>query len=210
MDDVAATCCPSVRLPRGGLVVAAPDVVGYHATSLAVLWPAIAARAGVALDHRGTRRLTEFTTRSRPGAVMPLSGGWEVVRGAGEFALRRVLPAVPGPTSLPLAGALRWGRWCFVADGHAPADDPWSAVLPVAPLVVRAWRNVDRVQERAGRVRVKRLLHEAGIPASERDGWPVVVAGEAIVWIPGVSRARAATARSGRPGVSFRCEPSDG
>lgn len=214
MDAVALACCPSRPSPRGGLVVAAPLLLGYHAASLAVLWPAIAARVGVALDARGTRRLTEFTTRSRPGAVMPLSGGWEVVRGAEAFELRRVPPAAPGPTPLPLTGALRWGRWCFITDGRARPGDPWSAELPAGPLAVRAWRETDRVPEHGGRVRVKRLLAEAGIAASERSGWPVVVAGEgegeAIVWIPGVSRARAATARSGRPGVSFRCEPSDG
>lgn len=214
MDDIAAACCPSRSTAGGGLVVAAPDLVGYHATSLAVLWPAIVARVGLALDHRGTRRLAEFTTRSRPGAVMPLSGGWEVVRGAEEFELRRVPPAVPGPTPLPLTGAMRWGRWCFMADEPAAADDPWAAELPSGmPLTVRAWRDADRVPERGGLVRVKRLLAEAGIAASDRAGWPVVVAGEAeeaIVWIPGVSRARAATARSGRPGVCFRCEPSDG
>ena len=210
MDAVAAECCPSRPTPGGGLLVAVSGLRGYDAASLAVLWPAIAARAGLALDHRGTRRLAEFTIVGGPGAVMPLSGAWVVVRGEDAFELRRTRPAVPKPSPLPLSGALRWGRWCFYI-GEVEADGPWGAILPGGlPLTVRSWEPTDRLHVGTGLVRVKRLLAEAGIGAADRAGWPVVVSGDAIVWIPGVSRARAATARSGRPGVSIRCEPSDG
>jgi len=141
---------------------------------------------------------------------MPLSGAWVVVRGEDAFELRRTRPAVPKPSPLPLSGALRWGRWCFYI-GEVEADGPWGAILPGGlPLTVRSWEPTDRLHVGTGLVRVKRLLAEAGIGAADRAGWPVVVSGDAIVWIPGVSRARAATARSGRPGVSIRCEPSDG
>ena len=211
MDAIAEACCPSVDGIGGGLVVAASSLVGYDAASLAVLWPAIAARVGLALDRRGTRRLAEFTTRSRSGSVMPLSGGWQVERTRDAFALRLGQPPVPGPSPLPLAGSATWGRWVFRSGGTVAADDPWTALVPAErPLMVRAWAAADRMPVGDARVRVKRLLVEAGIPAADRAGWPVVVAGEAIVWIPGVSRARAATARSGRPGVCFRCEPSNG
>jgi tRNA(Ile)-lysidine synthase len=57
--------------------------------------------------------------------------------------------------------------------------------------------------------RVKGLLRDAGIDAGRRAGWPVVLAGEEIVWIPGVRRSLAATARSGRPVVRYFCEPLD-
>ena len=211
MDAIAEACCPSVEGVGGGLVVAASSLVGYDAASLAVLWPAIAARVGLALDRRGTRRLGEFTTRSRPGSVMPLSGGWQVERTRDAFTLRRGQPPVPGPSPLPLAGSATWGRWVFRSGGTVAPDDPWTARVPAErPLTVRAWAAADRMPVGDALVRVKRLLVEAGVPAADRAGWPVVVAGEAIVWIPGVSRARAATARSGRPGVCFRCEPSNG
>lgn len=211
MDDLAAARCPSHLTPDGRLVVAASQLVGYDAASLAVLWPAVVARAGLALDQRGTRRLAEFTTRGRPGAVIPLAGGWRVERTADAFVLRRVERAVPAPSALPAAGPVSWGRWNFLPGGSAVPDDPWTAVVPAGePVLVREWVVSDRMTVGTGAVRVKRLLAEAGIPAADRVGWPVVVAGDAIVWIPGVSRARAATARSGRPGVSFRCEPSNG
>ncbi|HEU5175336.1 MAG TPA: tRNA lysidine(34) synthetase TilS [Gemmatimonadaceae bacterium] len=211
MDAIAEACCPSVAATGGGLVVAASSLVGYDAASLAVLWPSIAARVGLALDRRGTRRLAEFTKGGGAGAVMPLSGGWLVERTPVAFALRRVPQPAPGPSPLPLTGSATWGRWIFRSGGTVATDDPWGAVVPAGrPLMVRAWAAADRMPVGDATVRVKRLLVEAGIPAADRAGWPVVVAGEAIVWIPGVSRARAATARSGRPGVCFRCEPSNG
>jgi tRNA(Ile)-lysidine synthetase-like protein len=211
MDAIAEACCPSVEASGGGLVVAASSLVGYDEASLAVLWPAIAARVGLALDRRGTRRLAEFTTRGGAGAVMPLSGGWQVQRTPEAFVLRRGQQPVPGPSPLPLAGSATWGRWIFRSGGIVAPDDPWTALVPAEPtLLVRAWAAADRMPVGDAKVRVKRLLVEAGIPAADRAGWPVVVAGEVIVWIPGVSRARAATARSGRPGVCFRCEPSNG
>ncbi len=69
--------------------VAAPDLAGYDPKTLAVLWPVLAARAGVMLDRRGTSRLTQFTTTGRVGGVIQLSGGIEVVRTRFSFVFRR-------------------------------------------------------------------------------------------------------------------------
>ena len=60
----------------------------FRADALAMLWPAIAARAGVALDWRGTERLVAFTRTGRAGAKIPLSGGAEVGRTAPTFVVR--------------------------------------------------------------------------------------------------------------------------
>ena len=65
-----------------------PVESGLPAGSLAVLWPAIAARAGVALDWRGTERIVAFTLAGRPGGKIPLSGGAELSRTASTFVLR--------------------------------------------------------------------------------------------------------------------------
>lgn len=211
MDALAWACCPSRACPDGTLVVAATDVLGYHPEALAVLWPSIAGRVGLALDRRGTRRLAAFTMTSTPGAAMPLAGGWVVERSRDGFSLRPGRRDEPSPHRLPAAGALEWGRFRFAAEAGAGPGDGWSAVLPAAAsLSVRAWAPADRVMVGTGLVRVKRLLSEAGIAAADRAGWPVVLADDAIVWIPGVSRVPAATARSGRPGVCIRCDPRDG
>jgi tRNA(Ile)-lysidine synthase len=56
---------------------------------------------------------------------------------------------------------------------------------------------------------VKRFFGDAGIVGPDREGWPVVLADGEIVWIPGVRRSDAATDRSGRPVLQYRCERND-
>ena len=63
---------------RGALRVARADLVGYDAESLRTLWPAVAAKAGVVMDRRGTHRLAEFTIKGHTGSSIQLSGGIEV------------------------------------------------------------------------------------------------------------------------------------
>jgi tRNA(Ile)-lysidine synthase len=191
----------------GALSVAASRLQGYDAEALSVLWPALAGRVGVALDWRGTRRLAEFTTSGTVGGSVQLSGGLEVVRRRDEFVLRRAARRTRDEGTRPLEGVVVFGRWCFrpIAAGVAGA---WTAELPSgSTLTVRAWRPGDRMRLSEGRPprRVKRLFAEAGVAGMDRAGWPVVLADGEIVWIPGVRRSDAASARSGRP-LRYRCE----
>jgi tRNA(Ile)-lysidine synthase len=199
-------------LPHGCDVDAA-TLSGYPPESLAVLWPAIAARAGVTLDRRGTLRLAEFTTRARVGARIQLSGGWEVIRSRDALQLRASNRAEPTPSPLALSHATSWYEWSFRPAHRLDANDVWSAWLPAdRPLVIRAWQPGDAMSNRAsGRTRkVKDLLSDAGVNGHQRRGWPVVVAEDVgeIVWIPGVRRSDAASDQAGGTisGLSFCCE----
>ena len=60
-----------------------------------------------------------------------------------------------------------------------------------------------------GERKVKRFLSDARVSGTKRGHWPVVLAGDKIVWIPGVRRSEAASVRPGRPGVLYRCELED-
>jgi tRNA(Ile)-lysidine synthase len=51
---------------------------GLPAESLRVLWPALAARAGVVMDWRGTDRLAAFTIKGETGQTIQLAGNIEV------------------------------------------------------------------------------------------------------------------------------------
>ena len=107
------------------------------------------------------------------------------------------------------ACAMSWGSWSFRPASNELGPDSWSAWLPVdRPLKVRSWQAGDTMVVRADGTerKVKRFLSDAGITGHERAGWPVVLAGDQIVWIPGIRRGDAATARSGRPGLAFVCE----
>jgi tRNA(Ile)-lysidine synthase len=214
VDPVARTADLSIAAIRG-----------LDAEQLAVLWPAVAARIGVTLDRRGIRRVGSFSGNSRVGGRIQVSGRWEVVRSRRELRLQSVAPAERGEALLDLTSATRWGSWTFWAGaGQSPVSSAtggqseWDARLPVdQPLLVREWRPGDRLIGASGGAgrKVKRLLNDAGVTGHERDGWPVVLSGDRIVWIPGVRRGDAATARpaggrgGGRPILTFSCARND-
>ena len=79
----------SADLGEGELSVTVAALGELDPESLAILWPALAARAGVVLDWRGTRRIAEFTTKGRVGGRIQLSGGWTVYRSRSAFELCR-------------------------------------------------------------------------------------------------------------------------
>jgi tRNA(Ile)-lysidine synthase len=150
------------------------------------------------------------------GTEIQLSGSVEVVAGRGEIILRprrrRVVAAPASLDAVPLVPDLVVGAWQLRV-GRSETDSAWCAYLPGdQPLAVRPWRPGDRMRVAPGQAarRVKRFFADAHVPARERSGWPVVLAGGDIVWIPGVRRSDAATDRPGRPGVHFHCERIDG
>jgi tRNA(Ile)-lysidine synthase len=75
--------------------------------------------------------------------------------------------------SLRLEGAVTWG--------------PWTIESAVPGLEIRGRRPGDRLAGR--RKKVQDLLVDAKVPRAERDGWPLVVAGDEVVAVPGVAEA---------------------
>lgn len=229
--EEAARAFVSEDVEDGVIRVAREQLATYDSATLCVLWPAIAARALVTLDRRGTLRLAQFTTSGAPGARMQLSGRVEVFRHRDSFVVRRMGTQRPTGGETPLVGVVQFGGWRFrpvdvVEDNpkgfvsetpdEGPCvhcEGPWTSELPAdRPLLVRAWRPADRMCAQVGGTarRVKRFFGDAKIPGSARAGWPVVVADDEIVWIPGVCRRGAASERSGRPVVRYACERFDG
>jgi tRNA(Ile)-lysidine synthase len=206
------------RLPfrqpdRGTIVIAQAELERHGASSLSVLWAALAGRVGLALDRRGTQRCTTFTMKQPHRGSIPLAGGWVLEARSGELVLRRARPADAGVSLLPADGVVRWGEFRFTVADSASGTDGWSAAIAgSAPVVVRRWRAGDRLAPSGGHGprRVKRYLTEAGVAGSDRAGWPVVEQGGEIVWIPGVRRSDAATARSGGPLRHYICERANG
>jgi tRNA(Ile)-lysidine synthase len=90
-DRIDALVAPLAPVSRDGdrVSVAASALAGYSRAELAAVWPAIAARVGLAMDWRGTERAAAFTITSRTGGRIQLSGGWEIARSRDTFELRR-------------------------------------------------------------------------------------------------------------------------
>lgn len=121
-------------------------------------------------------------TFARGGAALP----------AARLDAAPVPLAVPGTTRLP-------GGWTVVATiadgrgGGGRGGDPWRFELDAdgatVPLAARGRRPGDRLPltgAAAGHKRLQDLFVDAKVPAAERDGWPIVVAGATIVWVPGL------------------------
>lgn len=209
------------RTGPDALAIARGELDGHDRDSVIVLWMALAARLGLAMDRRGIERIATFTARARSGRSMPLSGGWRVEAWQDRLVLRREPASPAGVATLPDAGTLDWGGFRFRVAARAErgtvspsvrAGAAWSAVLPTdGTAVVRAWSAGDRLAPAAGqpRRRVTRYLSDAKVHGLDRAGWPVVVAGDDVVWIPGVRRSDAATERSGRPVRRYLCERID-
>lgn len=61
----------------------------------AILWPAVAALAGVTLDRRATERLASWASGAVPGSWVPLSAGALVERNGSGFVVRQASPRGP-------------------------------------------------------------------------------------------------------------------
>jgi tRNA(Ile)-lysidine synthetase-like protein len=156
------------------------------------------------MDWRGTERAVAFTRYGKVGGRIPLSGGWRLTRSREGFELHR---DAPPRDAEPLRRGLDWDGWRFDATARRGNElNAWVALLNGSDLKVRAWQPADRMRTGGLNRRVKRFLSDAGITGEPRARWPVVLAGEEIVWIPGVGRSDAAAVRPGRPGTLFRCD----
>jgi tRNA(Ile)-lysidine synthase len=190
--------------------VSVADLPRDSLDGLRILWPAIAARVGLALDRRAVERLASFADRGRVGARVQIAGGWEAVRGRTWIRVHRVRCVEATSLALALSNATTWRDWIFRPAVDAGPASNWVTWLPTDDVLhVRAWQPGDAIVHRAERRKVKRLLSGAGITGHERAGWPVVTSGTQVVWVPGVRRSDAASDRSGRPGLSFACEHID-
>jgi tRNA(Ile)-lysidine synthase len=204
------------------------DVRELSLDALRVVWPELAARIGVRLDRRGTVRASELTLGGETGDRVQLSGGWELSRSREWIELHAANES--SAESLPprrLVPPMTWGSWRFTlaeqssgidrageTAGSERVPDRWRAAFPLdIELQIRRWRPGDRLSiwrgNQLARRKVKYLLSDAGISGHIRAGWPVVLAGDEIVWIPGVRRSDAAAARSGGPVVTYVCDYLD-
>jgi tRNA(Ile)-lysidine synthase len=88
LEDLAGSV-ESEAEREGGLRISRSSLKGYDADCLRVLWPALAARASVVMDRRGTQRAAEFTIKGATGGTIQLSGGVEIVMRRDHMLLRR-------------------------------------------------------------------------------------------------------------------------
>lgn len=103
--------------------------------------------------------------------------------------------AVPGETPIPALGVTVVVEVAPAAamPARLAADEEWfDPVRLPGPLAVRTRRPGDRLWPvgMQGSKKLQDILVDAKVPRQERDGLPVLVAGDTVVWVPGICRDR--------------------
>ncbi len=152
-------------------------------------------------------------SEAQTGSHFDLGAGWSLGRERAGVSVRRsdASPSLQ-PTLTVRAGqwALRTiranpDRWVAYVDAGAVRTAMRAAGLrgrAETGLSIRVWRAGDRIQPLGlgrGRVKLSDLFGEAGISTVERQQWPVVGVGEAIVWVAGLRLDARFAAREGAP-----------
>ncbi|MFN8187781.1 MAG: tRNA lysidine(34) synthetase TilS [Gaiellales bacterium] len=134
--------------------------------------------------HPGADRNLLRLLDERPGLPRPVEravaellaspvGSRRIDLGGGLVAVREYERMWLEHAPVRLDGPVRWGAW---------------TIEPRVPgLVVRSWRAGDRLAVRG--TKLQDLFVDAKIPRSEREAWPLVVLGDAVVVVPGVVAA---------------------
>ncbi|NWG18846.1 MAG: hypoxanthine phosphoribosyltransferase [Chloroflexi bacterium] len=153
---------------------------------------------------RGVGRRVEL-----PGGVLLVTtydGGFVMARGEPATGDGPSLPFPEALLAIPGHIELRDGRALCAEQGVASTPrHAWETFLDpntcAAPLVVRRRRSGDRVRPAGGRGtrRLQDILVDARVPRALRAEWPIVVAGDQVVWVPGVCVAEGYVAAMGRP-----------
>ena len=163
---------------------------------------AIGENAGIPLEFKHVEDILRFAgEEGGSGKELSLPLGWKVVRHPEEllFAtpdLREPTPprdyeyalTIPGSADIHEAGAA-FGLCRVPAEataGYNP-DELLDADSLTGPLTVRNWRAGDRFwpAHTKSPKKIKELLQERHVSQPERGLWPVIVAGDEIVWMRG-------------------------
>ena len=194
------------RTKRGSVEVARAPLQRYDKTLSEALLRALAREVGCVVGPRRAARLRRFAYRSSSGRVMQLGAGFEAEL---AFDRLRIVPvsgrsATPGGVACGAEpeGVVRWHGWELAwrpdRAGRATRRSLVSWFTP-GEGILRAAAEGDRIEPLGGvgRRRVRRLLMESRVPFAERAGYPVLVRGDDVIWIPGVCRSRLAVPQAG-------------
>jgi len=188
---------------------------------------AIGDHAGVPLEFKHVEEILRFAAEEgRAPKELSLPLGWKVQRQPEELLF--VTPdlrqppeshdyeyplAVPSHTPIPELG-LTIAALRIPADataGYNP-DRLLNADSLTGPLRVRNWRAGDRfwpAHTKSPR-KIKELLQDHHVSQPARSLWPVVICGDAIVWVRGFATHASHHWKKGSAALLIREEPPDG
>jgi tRNA(Ile)-lysidine synthase len=199
------------RQEQGMVEVARAPLERYDKALSERLLRALALEVKCVLGPQRATRLREFAANSGSGRRFELGAGWIAEL---TFDCLRILRADPGRSleGRTVAwghgerGCTRWDGWEFAwqtEPARASRRSALSAWVTLGAGEIRAPQAGDKLVPLGGigHRKVRRILMEARVPSHERPGYPVVVRGSDVIWIPGICRSAEALPRVGELAV---------
>jgi tRNA(Ile)-lysidine synthase len=164
---------------------------------------AAAAQVGCNLDFEHVNSILELASSRREkgweGKLVQVEKLWRARLLFRELRIEKSEPAecrsdyeyalpLPGEVQVPELGTRIRAR---ISEGNGMVNNPAynrAHLIESSALRVRNWRHGDRFQpaRHATEKRLKELLSPLRLGAEEKQLWPVVVAGDRIVWVRGI------------------------
>jgi tRNA(Ile)-lysidine synthase len=206
-----------LRTECDGVSVAASPLRDYDSRTVEALLGALGRRAGCHVGPLRAARIERLLAGGRSGAVAQLGSGCaaeltfgrlRLFRGAGSDSPTGPARTDWSPVSIDTeAGQVELGamriRWSpEPAPPRLERTGMTSWFVP-GTYRVRPWRPGDRIRPLGGvgRRLVVHCMQDARMARHVRATWPVVTAGETVVWVPGVCRSADALPAAGRPAL---------
>ena len=170
----------------GGPAVSAPELLRERPAVRRLVLRRLAEQAGGELPADATEEI--FALGGRGSKSLDLAGGLRVVVEYGTLRFTRVPEAAaPDPVELPVPGHARFGDWEVEAAPGAGGDVSVTGLT--SPLTVRSWAEGDRMRPAGvgGTKTLQDLFTDRKVPRALRRTLPVVVSGDAVVWVAGVA-----------------------
>jgi tRNA(Ile)-lysidine synthase len=182
--------------------------------------------AGVHLEFDQVRAIEELLAqRSTQGArarVVEIADGWRARLLFRELRLERADSGTKPPDyqyAFRAPGEIRVPELdttihaCISENNGTAANPEYNRAHSIrlsafSELILRNWRAGDRFQPalHASEKRVKELLYPLHLSAEEKRIWPVVAAGDRIVWVRGIDAPELRTAGGQRLWIEERAE----
>jgi tRNA(Ile)-lysidine synthase len=178
----------------------------------------IGEHAGIPLEFKHVEEILRFAAEEAgTGKELTLPLGWKVERHPDELVfvtpdLRDLPPPGDYDYAVTLGGIVRVDETGSIIElrrvpggveaGYNPDHLLDVESLP-GPLRVRNWRAGDRFWPRHTKSpkKVKELLQERHVAASQRKLWPVIICGDELVWMRGFPPPARFAARPGREAI---------
>lgn len=196
--EMVQALLPAVIAEPAGLSVA--KLLSHPLALRRRLLRAAAQALGLTLEFEQVEEVLRLASpRSAGEKQITVGDNWCAVRRADHLCFERRGGArpisgyqyqldVPGQVWIPEIGS-SFDAAIVPRDAAAQcADHMLTAQLP-QPLIIRNWRPGDRFFPAHSKSpkKVKELLQERHLPASQRHLWPVIESGNEIVWVRGFS-----------------------